>query len=85
MRFGLCRFDRRAILCCYRDWSVYGSCAVRYHVKAWGHPTAPDLDYETDADDRKWLMQNYPCTFIALQIAVPYNAVIRLLDAGAAR
>lgn len=43
-----------------------------FRVRAWGHATAPDLDYEADADDREWLYRNYPHISIALQIPASY-------------
>ena len=50
-----------------------------FRIQAWGHPTAPDLDYESDTDDREIYMQ-YPCVSVALQIAIPYSALKNALE-----
>lgn len=55
----------------------------RFHVRAWGHETAPDLDYETDEDDREWLYRHYPCISVALQIPVTYEDIMRELNRNA--
>lgn len=41
----------------------------RYHVKAWGSPEHPDLDYEADEipADLTW---KYPCIIVSLQHSV---------------
>jgi hypothetical protein len=51
----------------------------RYHIKAWGHPIHPDLDYEADVVDDivRW---NYPFLNIALQYAIPASALRDSLD-----
>ena len=50
-----------------------------FRIIAWGHPFYPDLDYESDVDDRE-VYGCYPCNSVALQIAIPYSAVDALLD-----
>jgi hypothetical protein len=56
-------------------------CSKRFHIRAWGHSTAPDLDYESDVDDCAVYMQ-YPCVNVALQIAVSRSALELALREG---
>lgn len=48
----------------------------RYRIKAWGHPTAPDLDYESDTNDVGWLVFEYPYISTTSQIVVPLARVL---------
>lgn len=49
------------------------------HIRAWGHPTLPDLDYETD-DRYDLRYKEYPYTSIALQRAVSHSMLSAALE-----
>jgi len=50
-----------------------------YHIRAWGHESAPDLDYESDVNDTEWLTRHYPCISVALQIPVRASDILNAL------
>ncbi len=52
----------------------------RFRIKAWGHPMAPDLDFESDVEDFKWIGWHYPCMTVALQIPVSIEAISKALE-----
>ena len=51
----------------------------RYHIQAWGHPVHPDLDYESDVDDRDVYMQ-YPCVSVALLNPILHSVLMAALE-----
>jgi len=46
-----------------------------YRVVAWGHPTLPDLDFETDNLEEDRIYKEYPMQSVALQVAIPASAL----------